>query len=388
MNSPLVSVFIPYYNDQDFLANAIESVLKQAYPNWELILCNHASTDDSRHIAHSFQDKRIKHIDMLKNYGAGGGLVFETMLNASTGKYVKPFCADDALKPNCLEKMVCFLENNPKLDFAFCDIAYVDEFGKDLKNTWFNTRPDFSIQNDEIKLLKLYRKGIQTLPYIGSIVRRDALLNIHYDPSLIMLFDMSIWLQLLLQNKKMAYSPDVLAEYRCHREQVSGLKNEQIILRRSYFESPIFHDFFAKCKDVYLIKKVFSDSQYITQLKEEQDIPFIVYHAYFANSEELIHCYKLHELLDNKEYRQHLIKVFGYDIDNYRKEYSYPRNIPTKQSDKRWFKNLRTKVYRKPPKELNIFEITFLLSNRIFHILTLSRFRHRRKKIQKKKYSL
>ncbi len=71
-NNPLVSVFIPYYNDSKYLRKAIDSIFAQTYKNFELILLNHASSDGSRDIAHSYHDKRIKHIDMPKNYGAGG----------------------------------------------------------------------------------------------------------------------------------------------------------------------------------------------------------------------------------------------------------------------------------------------------------------------------
>lgn len=385
-NKPLVSVFIPYYNDQEFLKNSIESVLKQSYQNWELILCNHASTDNSREIAHSYKDERIKHVDMPKNYGAGGGLVFKTMLDTAQGKYVKTLCADDCLYSDCLEKMTSFMEKNSEVTFAFCDVLYINEKGKSLHNSWFNARSDFSVKNKEIELLKLYRKGIQTLPYIGAMVHRKALLNIHYDSSLIMLFDMSIWLQLLLQGKKMAYIPEMLAAYRCHDNQMSGEHQECIALRRSYFEKPVFHDFFAECENVDLIKTVFSDDKYSGKLHDKKDIPFIVYHAYFANSEELFHCYKLHELLDDERYRQHIIKEFGYDVDNYRKEYSESSISKSKTNKKKKYlladkiKRIKKKVYSQQSRYLNLFSLIFLFGRQMFKIMTLSKFRKKRKK--------
>ena len=51
---PLVSVFIPYYNDEKYLSCAIDAVINQTYQNWELILFNHVSTDNSYKIAHSY----------------------------------------------------------------------------------------------------------------------------------------------------------------------------------------------------------------------------------------------------------------------------------------------------------------------------------------------
>ena len=135
-----------------------------------------------------------------------------------------------------------------------------------------------------------------------------------------------------------------------------------------------------------LIKKVFSDDKYSGKLHDKKDIPFIVYHAYFTNSEELFHCYKLHELLNDEMYRQHLIKEFGYDVDNYRKEYSLPgvnlsKNTPVKKG---FFKTIKLKINSKRNSNLSFLELLFLLIRRIFHIVTLSRFRHKKRK----KYSL
>ena len=81
MSKPLVSVFIPYYNDEKFLKTSIESVLNNNYQDFELILLNHATKDSCREIAHSYNDDRIKHIDMSENLGGGSGLLFQKMLD-------------------------------------------------------------------------------------------------------------------------------------------------------------------------------------------------------------------------------------------------------------------------------------------------------------------
>ena len=100
-SKPLVSIFLPYYNDKKFIKDAIEGVLNQTYQNWELFLFNHASTDGSRKIAHDFNDFRIKHIDANENLGAGSGLNSYNCLNLMNGKYIKFFCADDVMLSNC-----------------------------------------------------------------------------------------------------------------------------------------------------------------------------------------------------------------------------------------------------------------------------------------------
>ena len=82
---PTVSVFVPYYNDRNFLPQCIESILAQTFKDFELVLLNHATTDDCRSIAHSFADPRIIHIDMPSNLGAGSGMLFLEFLKAASG---------------------------------------------------------------------------------------------------------------------------------------------------------------------------------------------------------------------------------------------------------------------------------------------------------------
>ena len=136
----MVSVLIPYYNDREYLSQAIESVLNQTYKDFELILINHATTDDCREIAHSYNDKRIKHIDMEENYGAGGGMIISKFLENAKGKYVKFFCADDVMYPNCLEDLVTYMEKHPEKDFVFGDVEYIDENNKSLKKSYFKSK--------------------------------------------------------------------------------------------------------------------------------------------------------------------------------------------------------------------------------------------------------
>ena len=135
-NKPLISVFVPYYNDKNVIRDCIDSILTQTYDNFELILFNHASTDGSRDIAHSYNDSRIIHIDAEKNLGAGSGGNITISLPYMHGKYIKLLCADDMLKQDALESLVNCLENNPEKDIVFADMDYVDENCKPLNTKW------------------------------------------------------------------------------------------------------------------------------------------------------------------------------------------------------------------------------------------------------------
>ena len=177
--NPLVSIYMHYYNDKNFLKNTIEAILASTYKNFELILINHKTEDSSREIAHSFTDSRIKHIDMPYNAGYGcSGLMLIEFLKIAKGKYVKLLCADDIIEKDGLETLVNYMESHPEKDFAFGNMEYVDEQGNDLHENHFNEKEGFSLDNDEIKCLQLFSQGISFLPYPACIIKREILLII------------------------------------------------------------------------------------------------------------------------------------------------------------------------------------------------------------------
>ncbi|MEI9941309.1 MAG: glycosyltransferase family 2 protein [Pseudomonadota bacterium] len=114
---PRVSVVSPFYNTGEYLAEAIESVLALNYTNFEYILVNNKSTDDSREIAlrYASRDPRIKFFDndvflaKRQNYNAA-----LKRIGADT-QYVKMLLADDALYPDCLRELVAVGERDPKI---------------------------------------------------------------------------------------------------------------------------------------------------------------------------------------------------------------------------------------------------------------------------------
>ncbi len=108
-----VSVIMPVYNGARFLAPAIRSILAQTYPDWELLVIDDGSQDDSRAIAAGFDDPRIR---VLVN-GVNRGLVHTRNrgLDEATGRYVAFLDSDDIARPRRLEKQIHHLEHHPEL---------------------------------------------------------------------------------------------------------------------------------------------------------------------------------------------------------------------------------------------------------------------------------
>lgn len=325
INQPLVSVFIPYYNDEKYLKEAIESIINQTYENWELILLNHASTDGSRAIAHSYNDKRIKHIDMDKNYGAGGGILFEKFLKAAKGKYLKPMCADDILLSNCLEILTDYMENHNQISFAYGDVNYIDDESNLIGDVLFEYC-GFNMKNSNIDELKLYKKGKGHTPWPAVIFRAADLKDINIDKILIMEFDMSVYLELLVRGYQVGFTDKKVTLYRLHSSQMSRDKKDHSISNINNFEIPYFLNIFYKMKSVSMVKQVFDDSPFAKLLteKDEKFIPFVIAHYFSTNKNSLSKqsgYNKMAEILNNDNLRLEIERKFNYTVRDFRECY-------------------------------------------------------------------
>ena len=114
---PLVSVVTPVYNGAETLAQCIESVLAQTYPNWEYIIANNCSTDATREIACSYarRDSRIHGLDNERLIDAQRNHDVAFRRISPESRYCKVVHADDWIFPECLERMVALAERHPSV---------------------------------------------------------------------------------------------------------------------------------------------------------------------------------------------------------------------------------------------------------------------------------
>lgn len=377
-NNPLVSILIPYYNDGAFLKEAIQSVLNSTYTDFELILLDHASTEqETVNIAHSFSDPRIKHIRMEKNLGAGSGLLLLEFLKHARGKYIKLFCADDIMMSDGLETLVDFMENNPDKDFAFGNMDYVDENGKPLNENWFHERQGFNINNTEIDELILFANGIGHLPFPSCICKKECFDHIEIEKIFMMIFDMTIWVRFLLNGYKIAFLNKSIVNYRIHSGQISSVchnrKNEHI----SGFESIEYCRLFYNIKTISLLKKIFP-TKYALSLKknEESFIQFVVAHYYATSSVipyQIFGKIELYKMLNNDEQRRKIEKRFNFGIKEFRIIYSQFSEIHNSDT---YFKHIQNK----PAKKLAILQILYILFYKLIHWPIITKIKRKRKK--------
>lgn len=122
-----ISVILPVYNVERYIAEAIQSVLNQTYTNFELLVIDDESPDRSIEICRTFQDPRIKIIHQ-KNRGLAGAR--NTGIRHATGDYLAFLDSDDAWLPEKLEKHLAHLEANPQVGVSFSRSGFMDETGQ------------------------------------------------------------------------------------------------------------------------------------------------------------------------------------------------------------------------------------------------------------------
>lgn len=126
MENPLISVIIPCFNHGKYLSEAIESVKSSTLKDWEIVIVNDGSSDNTEEIALSFlSDSRIHYV-----YQSNGGLpkARNFGISVASGKYILPLDSDDKIAPTYLEDGVSFLNNHPEYTLCYCNVKY---FGMD-----------------------------------------------------------------------------------------------------------------------------------------------------------------------------------------------------------------------------------------------------------------
>jgi glycosyltransferase involved in cell wall biosynthesis len=135
--SPRVSIGLPVQNGQRFLREAIHSILNQTYQDFELIISDNASTDQTHQICEAYaqKDKRIRFYRQPTNVGSAGN--FNTVFRLSRGEYFKWAAADDVLEPTFIERCVDVLDADPEVVLAYPRAIIIDEFKKVFRQGTF-----------------------------------------------------------------------------------------------------------------------------------------------------------------------------------------------------------------------------------------------------------
>jgi len=213
---PEVSVIMPVYNGEKFLAEAIESVLNQTYHDLELIVVNDGSTDRSQEIIESYSDPRVRNIIQTNK---GLPIARNAGIEASNGKLITFLDCDDVYLPDSVMRRIKYFEENTRCRFLYADSVLINENGRTLaKSTWQFQRVE-PISGKCFR--ELFLKGT-FLNTCSVMMRREILDQVGtFDRTFRHALDYDLWLRIAYH-----YSFDVLkvpvVKYRRHSSNMSN----------------------------------------------------------------------------------------------------------------------------------------------------------------------
>jgi teichuronic acid biosynthesis glycosyltransferase TuaG len=212
-DQPKVSIITPFYNASPFIKEAIKSVLQQTYVNWELLLINDGSSDDSKSIVGEFCDKRIRYFEQENKGTAAARNVGLSVMN---GDYFCFFDADDLLPPESLRSRVAKFSSNDTLDFVDGQVLVMDSSLKTVQRTWL---PDFG-GNPLLDLVRLTGKS-----FVGAtwMVKRKQGVGYSMQVSLSHSEDLLFFMELAREGGIYGYTNEVTLIYR--NTPLSAMKN-------------------------------------------------------------------------------------------------------------------------------------------------------------------
>lgn len=223
-NNPMVSVIMPVYNAGLFLREAINSILNQTYKNFELIIVNDASIDNSWEIISSFKKQfpqKIRVIRLSKNLNRGGDAAGNVGFRKARGKFVARMDADDIAAPDRLEKQIAFLLANSGI-FAVGSNAYVID-----KEDCLIGEKKMPLNNREIyqEFFVFHPLIHPTLMFRKSAIKRKNLYKLGYQAN----NDYLTFFEMITKGFRFANLADKLLYYRFHG------KNDSLIKVKSRF---------------------------------------------------------------------------------------------------------------------------------------------------------
>jgi len=245
---PKVSIIIPTYNRQQFILRAVNSVLKQTFTDYEIIVVDDGSHDSTRQLLEPYMGK----LRYFYQENAGISSARNRGIKEAKGEYLAFLDSDDTWVPEKLDLQVAILEKDKKIGLVFCKMNRIDEYGK-----LCGTKPDkFTGKN-----FKDLITNWGDIPTSTVLLRRECIEKVGYfDETLETMEDFELWLRVAEKFAIEAISDRNLADYYLHSEQITKnpihVYEGYIKLQRkllSYYEN----------KPTQIIKKRIAESEYV-----------------------------------------------------------------------------------------------------------------------------
>ena len=209
MTSPRVSILMPVYNVAAYLREAMDSMLAQTCTDFELIVLDDCSPDNSAEILDTYTDERIVRYRGEKNVGLSN--VLNIGMQLARGEYIARMDSDDLSTPERLAVQVAYLDTHPEIDLCSCGMEL---FGA-KQETWVREN-----NPEDVKITALFHSPIL---HASSVWRRASFerVGLRFQQEMVPAEDYDMWTRAMAAGLKLVNIPQVMYKYRIHPSQVT-----------------------------------------------------------------------------------------------------------------------------------------------------------------------
>lgn len=228
-----VSIVTPCYNGEKYVGETIESVIAQSYTNWEMLIVDDGSKDNSANVIQRYaeKDKRIK---LLRQKNAGSAAARNNGIKNASGRYIALLDADDIWCPNFLEEQIKYLKEHNAVCVA-CAYDHIDNLSQPVLHTT-TVKPIITLKDMRVMNQIGCLTGLYDASKYGKIFLREELKSIRDD--------YAYWYDIVALEGVAYGNPQVLAKYRVLNTSTTGNKKKLIKKQYQFYrayikESPV-----------------------------------------------------------------------------------------------------------------------------------------------------
>jgi glycosyltransferase involved in cell wall biosynthesis len=240
---PKFSVLMTSFNYERFIGDAIESILAQTNPSWELIIVDDCSQDNSWVVISRYVDPRIRAIRFEKNRGACHA--YNMAFSLAKGKYIASIDSDDLFHPEKLEEQSKLLDFNLEIDICGCYLTEINDVGEIVPTekqgiaAWFNRSLDLNNPASWVWRNHLCHSGVvirKSFHEKIGLFRAD----LTYTP------DWNFWIRSLAAGARFEVIPQELVRYRSHESNITHRRPQVAMMEYAEFSKSTFHPYLEK----------------------------------------------------------------------------------------------------------------------------------------------
>lgn len=256
MSLPLVSICIPTYNGERFIAEAMDSAIAQTYGNLEVVVSDDASTDATLSIIETYKTKTDIPIQVYNHKPNGIGANWNHSIKKANGTYIKFLFQDDVLHPDCISEMIAVFNQNPNIGLVACKRNFIVEGEQNPTiKEWIDKYKNLQIQFESENKLTLVDKELfsrkdflqSPMNKIGEpptvMFRKNIIKEVGYfDESLKQILDYVFYYR-ILKIRPVAIINKSLVSFRIHENQTTNVNRSKDISDYQKYKRILYKEF-------------------------------------------------------------------------------------------------------------------------------------------------